>query len=267
MYDSYRLITLRRQRNVAAAFALTIFGAVTAHARDVDFVQGVAAAKPSIVAIATFQKTRSPATAFFGTGFAVDDGLTIVTNAHVIGPLSEGEKAGTLGVLSGSNDPPEFREAVVSAIDVDHDLAILKITGTPLPALNLGNSETLREGQTLAFTGFPLGMVLGFHRATHRAMVSAISPIVQPAFNSRGMSSKSIRQLQKSAYGVLQLDATAYPGNSGSPLYDPESHTVYGVINMVFVKSLKENAIAQPSGITYAIPGNYIRELLERRKH
>jgi S1-C subfamily serine protease len=65
---------------------------------------------------------------------------------------------------------------------------------------------------------------------------------------------------------VFQLDGTAYPGNSGSPLYDPETGLVYGVINMVFVKGTKEAALSNPSGITYAIPGTYIRGLLERRK-
>ncbi len=64
-----------------------------------------------------------------------------------------------------------------------------------------------------------------------------------------------IGQLQKPRYAVFQLDGTAYPGSSGSPLYDPETGLVYGVINMVFVKGTKEAALSNPSGITYAIPG------------
>ena len=229
-----------------------------------DLVQTIANVKPSVVAIATFQKTRSPAAVFFGTGFAVADGLTVVTNAHVVAPQADAEKSGAIGILAGNGDAAQFRPAVVVAIDAEHDLAILKITGVPLTPLRIGDSGNVREGQALAFTGFPLGMVLGVHRATHRAMVSAITPIVQPAYNPRGLDAKSIRQLQRSAYGVLQLDATAYPGNSGSPLYDPESGVVFGVVNMVFVKGLKESAISQPSGISYAIPSNYIRDLLDR---
>jgi len=65
---------------------------------------------------------------------------------------------------------------------------------------------------------------------------------------------------------VFQLDATAYPGNSGSALYDPDDGTVYGIINSVFVQGTRETAISQPSGITYAIPGRYIREMLQREK-
>jgi S1-C subfamily serine protease len=62
---------------------------------------------------------------------------------------------------------------------------------------------------------------------------------------------------------VFQLDATAYPGNSGSPLYHPETAEVIGVINKVFVKEGRENVLAKPSGITYAIPVQYARQLLQ----
>ena len=61
-----------------------------------------------------------------------------------------------------------------------------------------------------------------------------------------------------------QLDATAYPGNSGSPLYDPASGTVLGIINMGLVKGTKESAITNPSGITYAVPAHFIHALLQR---
>ena len=229
-----------------------------------ELTQTIAIIKPAVVAIATFQKTRSPSTLFFGTGFAVNDGLTIVTNAHVVAPQMDSEKSGTIGILVGQDGVPDFRPATLMAVDKEHDLALLRISGAPLPALNFADSSLLKEGQDLVFTGFPLGMILGFHRATHRAMVSAITPVVQPAFNTRGLDAKAIVQLQKSAFGVVQLDGTAYPGNSGSPLYDPASGQVYGIINMVFIKGLKESAISQPSGISYAIPGNYIRDLLNR---
>ena len=63
-----------------------------------------------------------------------------------------------------------------------------------------------------------------------------------------------------------ELDGTAYPGNSGSPLYDPDDGTVYGIINSVFVQGTRENAISRPSGITYAIPGRYILEMLRKEK-
>ena len=65
---------------------------------------------------------------------------------------------------------------------------------------------------------------------------------------------------------VFQLDATAFPGNSGSPLYDPATGEVVGILNMVFVKATKESALTQPSGISYAIPSRFLIELLARLK-
>ena len=229
-----------------------------------DLMQTVVTIKPSVVAIATMHKTRSPAIAFFGTGFAVANGLTVLTNAHVVAPQADVEKSGVLGVLVSNGTITEFRPASLVAVDKEHDLAALKITGTPLPALKLGDSDDIHEGQSLAFTGFPLGMVLGLHPATHRATLAAITPIVQPAFNTRGLDAKAITQLKQAAFEVFQLDGTAYPGNSGSPVYDPSTGIVYGIVNMVFVKGLKENAISAPSGISYAIPSNYLRKLLDR---
>jgi S1-C subfamily serine protease len=41
-------------------------------------------------------------------------------------------------------------------------------------------------------------------------------------------------------------------------LFDPLTGEVIGVVNMVFVKGVKEAAITAPSGITYAIPANFI---------
>lgn len=222
--------------------------------------------KPSIVGIGTFQKTRSPSVNFMGTGFAVGDGSLIVTNAHVIPKIADIEgKESLIVIVARSGKEPEIRSAVGIAYDKEHDLALLKISGTALPAMDLGDAGTVREGQALAFTGFPIGMVLGFHPVTHRGTLSSITPVVLPARNSRQLDVKMIAQLQKSPFTVFQLDGTAYPGNSGSPVYDPETGVVYGVINMVLVKGLKESALSHPSGITYAIPVNHVRDLLRQK--
>ena len=74
---------------------------------------------------------------------------------------------------------------------------------------------------------------------------------------------EKIKQLNKTAFHVFQLDGTAYPGSSGSPLYDSDSGEVYGVVNLVFVKGKKESALSNPSGISYAIPANFVTELLK----
>jgi serine protease Do len=144
-----------------------------------------------------------------------------------------------------------------------HDLALLKIKGSALPALNIGDSKTVREGDTVAFTGFPIGTVLGLYPVTHKATVSSITPIVIPKTTSKDLDTRVLNRL-KNPFEVFQLDGTAYPGNSGSPLYNPDSATVIGVLNMVFVKETKENALEDPSGISYAIPASYVTELMNR---
>jgi serine protease Do len=229
----------------------------TAAAAD-QLSEVIDAVKPSVVGIGSLQRTRSPALSFIGTGFVIDDGLAVITAAHVIADLLNGGQGESLGILVRNGDNVQFRPATVVALDSTHDVARLRIDGAPLPALRLGDSNTVREGKSLAFTGFPLGMVLGLHHVTHRCTVSAITPVATPPVNARQLDSKLLSQLQKPAYAVFQLDGTAYPGSSGSPLFDPDTGQVIGIVNMVFVKGVKETAISTPSGITYAIPSNFI---------
>jgi serine protease Do len=230
-----------------------------------ELVKTIEYSKPSIVGVGTFQRTRSPPLNFLGTGFVVDDGLHVITNAHVVPEMLDAANKEVYTVITGKGKESELRDATIASVDKEHDLALLRISGSPLPAMRLGDATKVREGQSLIFTGFPIGMILGFYPVTHRAMVSSITPIILPAHSSRQLNAKMIGQLQKPTYAVFQLDGTAYPGSSGSPLYDPETGLVYGVINMVFVKGKKEAALSNPSGITYAIPANYINDLLRRK--
>jgi S1-C subfamily serine protease len=248
-----------RLQSVCLIF-IAVFAAWSAHAGDlVDVIRQV---KPATVAIGTFQQTRSPAADFRGTGFVVGDGLSVITNAHVLPPALNSEQKEMLGIITGEGAAPMFRAATVAAIDREHDLAHLRISGTPLPVLKLQDSDKVEEGQMLAFTGFPLGMLLGMRHVTHRAMLSAVTPMSMPALNARQLDAKTIAQIQRSPFMIFQLDATAYPGNSGSPLFDSSTGGVVGIINMVYVKGVKENAISSPSGIAYAIPSKYISHLL-----
>jgi S1-C subfamily serine protease len=256
-----RLLPFSLLRALALATACCCAGVPQA----AELTRTIAIVKGSVVGVGSFLKTRSPATSFNGTGFVVDDGLSVITNAHVVPEILDSEKNETLGVVIARGDQIEFRPATLIALDRAHDLAHLRIGGAPLPALKLGDSGAAVEGQELAFTGFPLGMVLGLHPATHRALLSAITPIVLPSLTSRTLDARMIAQLQKAPFAIFQLDGTVYPGNSGSPVYDPASGAVLGVINMTFVKGLKENAITHPSGISYAIPANYVRDLLQRK--
>lgn len=225
----------------------------------------IAKIKPSVVGIGTYQRMKSPAVTLMGTGFAVGDGLHIVTNAHVIPDTLDLERMEKQVVITGRNNEPDVRDATVIFRDKAHDIALLKISGTALPPLTLGDSDLVKEGRRVAFTGFPIGMVLGFFPATHQAFVSSITPIIRPVNNAVQLDANLIRQL-KTPFMVFQLDGVAYPGNSGSPLYDPDTGVVYGIINMVFVKGKKEAALSAPSGISYAIPGKHIVNMLNNAR-
>lgn len=230
-----------------------------------DLKSIIPAAKRSVVGVGTFERTRSPSTVFVGTGFIVGDGLDVITNAHVVPTTLEEGQLEQIGIVTPDGEGVRFRPATLVARDTEHDLAHLRLSGAPLPALELADSDAAQEGQELALTGYPLAMALGLHAATHRATLAAITPIVRPSIGAQALDPRQISALRRSPFNIFQLDGTAYPGNSGSPVYDPASGKVLGVINAVFVKGLKETAITAPSGITYAIPSNYVRELLQKK--
>ena len=218
--------------------------------------------RSSVVAVGVYQPSGSPRQQFRGTGFVVDNGHMVVTNHHVLPDKLDEAKREQLAVFSGRGRKARVHEARVMARDEKHDLALLYIS-VPLPAMTLSKKTKVREGTEIAFTGFPLGMALGLYPVTHRGIVSAISPMAPPQVGSRVLSAKMIRAM-RDPYDVLQLDATAYPGNSGSPVYDQSTGQVLGVINSVLVKANKEAAIDKPSGISYAIPVRFVRDLLKK---
>jgi len=219
--------------------------------------------KPSIVGVGTVQKTRRPPYKIVGTGFVVADGHYVITNAHVIPKQINTAKLEYLAIFAGKDKQMNIRQAVKVKVDEAHDLALLKFEGKPLPVLSLGQSSRVREGEEYAFTGYPLGIIFGLYPVTHRGIISSIVPVALQANAASQLDPTQIRRLRK-PYKVFQLDATAYPGNSGSPLYDAETAEVIGIINKVFVKDGRENVLVKFSGISYAIPIDYARKLLKR---
>jgi len=228
-----------------------------------DLADTIERVKPSIVVVGTYKKTNSPQFALRGTGFVIGNGSLIATNAHVVPDTTDPDAPVLVVQARNAQGEPQVRRAHVANRDREHDVAILRIEGPALPALTLRNSDSVREGLSVGFTGFPIGGALGFSPVTHRGIISSVTPIALPANNSQQINEKLIRQLKSGTFNIFQLDATAYPGNSGSPVFDAETAEVIGIINMVFIKGSKEAALSQPSGITYAIPSNYIGKLIQ----
>ena len=226
-----------------------------------DVADTVATIKPGVVGVGTFHPTRSPRAGLTGTGFVVGDGKHIISCAHIFNGILDSEKNETWAVLTGRDRQVAVRTARIVLRDKDRDLILLKIDGDALPALKLAQSDTVREGWQLYFTGYPIGSILGLNPSTHRAGLAAVVPIYTPVPHASQLSPRTLKQVQ-TPYEIYELDAIAYPGNSGSPVWHPETGEVLGVVNSVFVKGAKETALTAPSGISYAIPVKWVRELL-----
>ena len=230
----------------------------------IDRIRGSIVAVGSIYPNKRVSSTKPKAT-YSGTGFVVGNGRQVITNYHVIAAheldVINNEQ---FAIFSGRGGAAKARSVKVMRIDREHDLALLEFDGPALPAMKLAGAEWLREGVDVAFTGFPIGMVLGVFPITHKGIIASITPIVIPAQSSRQLTAAQIKRL-RNPLKVYQLDAIAYPGNSGSPVYDVNNGKVVGVVNSVFVKGTKESALERPSGISYAIPVKHVHQLLNTR--
>lgn len=230
-----------------------------------DLPDTVARIKPAIVVVGSYRATDSPRFRMRGSGFVVGDGNLAVTNFHVLPAATEDMVNTSMAVQVRRPDGTlSVRQATVVQVDEVHDLALLRFEGAPATVtMRIGDSGAAREGQAVALIGFPIGGALGFSPVTHRAMISSITPAAIPTPTARQLNAATIRSARAGPFKIFQLDGTAYPGNSGGPLFDPDSGHVLGVVNMVFIKGSRESALSQPSGISYAIPSSFVQELLD----
>ncbi len=134
-----------------------------------------------------------------GTGFFISSDGLIATNKHVV----SAEKIDYTIITQDAQQYP----ATVLAIDSFNDIAILKITTNKnMPVLPLGNSGTLRVGQTVVAIGNSLGE---FQNTVTKGVISGIGRDVR-ANDGQG----HVVTLED----VIQTDAAINPGNSGGPL-------------------------------------------------
>jgi S1-C subfamily serine protease len=248
---------------VCKAWASLLLGLVLALPAQADVTDTLLRIKPSIVGVGSVQPGRSPGGQLKGTGFVVGDGRSVATCYHIVKPLLDLGHNETWAIFLGQGREVRYRPAKIVATDPNHDLALLRFEGEPLPTLKLGEAQQAREGEQLYFTGYPIGSILGLYAATHRAGLAAIVPIYTPLPRASELNARTIRQAAN-PFRIFQLDAIAYPGNSGSPLWQPETGAVLGVVNSVFVKGAKEAALTNPSGISFAIPADHVRALMDR---
>lgn len=135
-----------------------------------------------------------------GTGFVVDqaNGL-VVTNRHVV------DATGVEFIVIDIED----KEYAVTNIyrDPIHDLAILKVENLSLPALPLGDSDSVRVGDAVIAIGTALGE---FRNTVTTGVISG---------KGRGIvASSGFYADAEKLENVFQTDAAVNPGNSGGPL-------------------------------------------------
>jgi S1-C subfamily serine protease len=259
-------VTTRRHW-LEATLALGLAGGVGIGAASANGLPVlIAAARPSVLPVGTFSATDSPRFSFRGAGFVVGDGTLVATNFHVLAPGADTSEPGAgpqmMVMLGRSGEQSIGRRARVVATDRARDLALLRIEGPPLKPLELAEAGSAREGQDIALMGFPIGGTLGFAPVTHRGIVASITTAALPAATASNLDPRALLRLREGNFELLQLDATAYPGNSGGPVFDATTGRVIGVVNMVLVKAGRESALSAPTGISYAVPVAALRALL-----
>lgn len=237
-------------------------------AHENDFPRVVETISRSVVGVGAAYPSRAPTGSnptrrLLGSGFAVEHGGVsfVVTNAHVIDQALDEARLEHLVVFSDSGARAVQRRAEIQKVDAIHDLALLRYEGAEIPPMQLHKGNSLPPGPDIAFTGYPIGAVLGLFPATHVGIIAGIAPIAQPVRSGRELSGEKVHRMRHS-FEIYQLDAIAYPGNSGSAVYLRSTGEVIGVMNSVFVKESRESLLERPSGIAYAIPVRHLRTLL-----
>ncbi|MGE7623371.1 S1C family serine protease [Viridibacillus sp. NPDC096237] len=182
-----------------------------------------------------FWNQAEPTTQEAGSGSGViykKDGDTayIVTNNHVV----EGAKQLEVTLADGSK-----AEAKLIGKDVWTDLAVISISSKKVNTVaTFGNSEVLKQGETVIAIGNPLG--LDFSGSVTTGVVSGKDRTVPVDLNGDGVPDWQAE--------VLQTDAAINPGNSGGALVNLAGEVI-GINSMKISESKVE-------GLGFAIPIN-----------
>lgn len=239
--------------------------ACLAHAAD-SFPDIVEKVKPAVVAIGIFDIKTKPMILYYGSGFFVSSDGTLVTANHVVHAISRDLKRDNLRVFLYNSAQERGLPATVIAQSNEYDLALLKCEGKDLPYLKKGSSQRLREGTEIAYCGYPYGTLLGLFPTTHRGRVSSISPNILPVATAAELTPEIVKAL-KTRYNIFHIDGVAYPGNSGGPVFDPQTGEALGVIvSGLIEKNSAQTKFRLPTGISYAIPIEHLDKLTIEKK-
>ncbi|GAB4317837.1 MAG: DegQ family serine endoprotease [Candidatus Sumerlaeia bacterium] len=163
-----------------------------------------------------------------GSGVIVSPDGKILTNNHVIDGADE--------IIVTLSDRKEYT-AELKGSDPKTDLAVLQIKAdTPLPYLELGDSDKLRVGDWVIAVGNPLGF-------TNTVTVGIVS--------ATGRANVGLAEFED----FIQTDAAINQGNSGGPLVNIQGEVV-GINSAIATRT------GGFSGIGLAIPSNMARSVM-----
>jgi|tagenome__1003787_1003787.scaffolds.fasta_scaffold20988746_1 S1-C subfamily serine protease len=149
----------------------------------------IAKTKPAVVFLRGLDKA--------GTGFFVTRTGLIATNAH----LARGERSLVILMSNGLQ-----LEATVEHIELELDIALLKVAGSGFPHLMLAETSTVLQGESVIAVGNP-GQAMNF--SVTKGIVSAVGP-----HKDAGPGT------------WIQTDTPMNPGNSGGPLLNMRGEVV-----------------------------------------
>jgi serine protease Do len=155
-----------------------------------------------------------------GTGFVISADGYVLTNHHVIDGADE--------VVLRFTDRRELEAKVVGS-DPESDVALLKVEGSALPVVRLGDSKVLKPGQWVVAIGSPFG----FDHSVTAGVVSAT-----------GRTSQFTGQQY---VPFIQTDVAINRGNSGGPLLNTAGEVV-GINSQIFSNT------GGFMGVSFAIP-------------
>jgi serine protease Do len=175
-----------------------------------------------------------------GSGVILDPEGYIVTNAHVVVGArrvqvlvaqTEAEEAGRRSILKGGG---ELAGAQIIGVDLETDLAVLRVQKQGLPVLRLADSDQVKKGQLV----FAFGSPFGLGNSVTMGVVSSVA--------------RQLREDDPMIY--IQTDAPINPGNSGGPLVNAAGEVV-GISTSILSLS------GGSEGVGFAAPSNIVKNV------
>ncbi len=264
-------VTATTRSMSASAEATAVSSSATTTVVTSPFTEAVAKVRDSVVGVSNYQKVRysSYGNSYFGYGFGYGSGRGnndieekeelsstgsgvvigkgfVLTNYHVV----EDASSLRVTVTDDSNSTTEYAATLV-AYDESLDIAIVYATDLDLPAVTLGDSDSLQVGDWAICIGNPLG----FSKTTTAGIVSALNRSVESS------STDKYGRKSTTSNAMIQVDAAINSGNSGGGMFSVTGELM-GIPTLKYAGSYYSGSTVE--GIGMCIPINSAKPLIEK---